>query len=118
MNESALMHHIMLGAADVGIKLFRNQTGTYKLADGRYLTSGLCKGSSDLIGWKPVKITQAMVGKTIAVFCAVEVKSPDPRYKNQSRPTREQQNFIDAIVKAGGIAFSTNNLDSAMAQLN
>ena len=38
-------------SAQLGMKLWRNQVGTYKLADGRYISSGLCVGSSDLIGY-------------------------------------------------------------------
>lgn len=110
------MHNIQLEASELGVKLFRNQTGTYKLADGRYLTSGLCVGSSDLIGWKPLEITQEMVGKTFAQFTAVEVKSPKEKGK-KAQPTVEQARFIDAIIGAGGMAFCTNDLAVAIKNL-
>jgi len=79
-------------------RLFRNQVGTYTLADGRVISSGLCKGSSDVIGWQSVEITPDMVGRRVAVFVALEAKS------DTGRPTREQLAFIAAVRAAGGIA--------------
>jgi hypothetical protein len=82
-----------------------NQSGPYYCNNGdmiirsaRPLHAGLIKGSSDLIGWKTVTITQDMVGSTVAVFVAVEVKT------EKGRPTPDQQNFIDMVLKSGGIA--------------
>lgn len=114
MNESALLNHIRLKADELGSTLFRNQVGSYKLADGRWLSSGLCVGSSDLIGWTTVKITPDMVGKDVAVFTAIEAKSPQLK---RVEPTEEQQSFIEAVVRAGGIAFATNNLNHALRGL-
>lgn len=62
------------------------------------IRAGLCEGSSDLIGWKSVMVTPDMVGKRVALFTAVEVKTPT------GRPTKEQLNFIQRIKEAGGIA--------------
>ena len=50
----------------------------------------------DLIGWKQIVITPDMVGKTIAIFTALEVKY------GSTRTTEEQQNFIDQVNKSGG----------------
>lgn len=113
MNESSLSHHIQLGASEQGTTLFRNQTGRYQLKDGRWLSSGLCIGSSDLIGWTSVEVTQEMVGKKIAVFTAVEVKSPDVR----AVPERAQKIFLDAVERDGGIAMCVNNLETCMQTL-
>jgi hypothetical protein len=66
--------------------------------DARPLHAGLCEGSSDLIGWTPVTITPDMVGTTIAVFTAVEVKT------GRVRVTEAQTRFLDAVTAAGGIA--------------
>jgi hypothetical protein len=116
MNEAALSHHIQLQASDHGTTLFRNQTGRYELKDGRWLVSGLCVGGSDLIGWKSVEITADMVGKRMAIFAAVEVKSPTAT-GNKKQPTVEQDRFLKAVQSAGGVAFCTNNLEEAMRLL-
>jgi len=61
---------------------------------------GLCVGSSDRVGWRPVVITPEMVGQTIAQFAAIEVKTPA-----YDRLSDEQRNFLQAVVRAGGAAF-------------
>ena len=111
MTERALLSTILLQASRVGARLFRNNTGqgwvgmevhrtveTITLAHPRPLHAGLCVGSSDLIGWTPVRITADMVGQTVAVFTAVEVKT------GRLQATPDQQNFIEAVRSAGGLA--------------
>ncbi len=73
--------------------------------NARPLHAGLCKGSSDLIGWTRVLITPDMVGKHIAVFTGIECKTPG--YK----PTEDQIRFKDAINKAGGIGKVIYSID-------
>lgn len=97
MSESALLRQILIRASAIGLRLFRNQVGKYQLPDGRWITSGLCVGSSDLIGWTPVTITPDMIGRTLAVFTAIETKAP-----NRSA-TDKQAVFLAAVVAAGGI---------------
>jgi Holliday junction resolvase len=58
------------------------------------------KGVPDIIASVPTTITQDMVGKTIGVFHAYEVKKPET--KNNASPL--QLYNIDKINKAGGIA--------------
>ena len=71
------------------------------LKNCRRVTYGLCNGSSDLIGWTPVTITEDMVGKKIAVFTAIEVKlNKNGKYK----ATDLQKAFISAVKSAGGFA--------------
>lgn len=79
-------------------RLFRNNTGQFRTEDGRVARTGLCVGSSDVIGWQSVEITPEMVGRRVAVFVALEAKS------DTGRPTREQMAFIAAVRAAGGIA--------------
>jgi hypothetical protein len=76
----------------------RTKAGDTIIKDARPLHAGLCKGSSDLIGWVTVEITPDMVGKKIAVFLALEVKA------TKGRPTKEQRSFIHTVVNSGGIA--------------
>jgi hypothetical protein len=81
--------------------MFKNNVGMYTDQRGNVIRYGLCKGSSDLIGWTPVTITEDMVGKKIAVFTAIEVKlNKNGKYK----ATDLQKAFISAVNNAGGFA--------------
>jgi hypothetical protein len=79
-------------------RLFRNNVGLATTANGHTIRYGLCKGSSDLIGWTTVEITPDMVGKKIAIFTAVELKTKHVKL------SPEQANFIAQVNAAGGIA--------------
>lgn len=95
-------HYIKIQAAhSVKGVLFRNNVGTaYQEYNGvkRIINFGLCKGSSDLIGWTEVTITPEMVGQKMAIFTAIEVKL------EKGKVSKEQENFINQVNGAGGIA--------------
>jgi hypothetical protein len=100
MKEQKHYIRIMAAHSKSGV-LFRNNTGTgYQEYNGvkRIIKFGLCKGSSDLIGWTEVEITEEMIGKKVAIFTAVEVKTEN------GKVSEEQQNFINNVIQAGGIA--------------
>lgn len=97
MKEQAHYNRLCAAHASQG-RIFRNNTGAVTTADGRFITFGLCKGSSDLIGWTEVEITADMVGQKLAVFTAIEVK------KKGKKPTAQQVQFIKIVNAAGGIA--------------
>lgn len=103
-----------VGAGWQGNVVARN-SGMVRLAQGdvvirnaRAVTFGLCVGSSDIIGWRSVLITPAMVGNVIAAFSALEVKTPTGRTPTGrmtgGRTSLEQARFIDAVLAAGGLA--------------
>ena len=108
---------LILHASKSGATMFKNEVGngwqgeldkhcsklptTAVLKNCRRVSYGLCKGSSDLIGWTPITITEDMVGKKIAIFTAIEVKK-DKYGKYQA--TDEQLRFISAVKKNGGFA--------------
>ena len=60
-----------------------------------------------MIGYRRVTVTPEMVGQDLAVFAAVEVKTPRGRIKP------EQQQFVDHIRGAGGIAGIARSVDEA-----
>lgn len=115
MREQNIQQKIRLALGRIST-MFRNNVGTgwqgrsgpiKQTADGgkylviqdpRPLNAGLCKGSSDLIGWTTREITPEMVGRKVAIFTAIEVKSAN------GRATKEQINFIRQLTEAGGIA--------------
>lgn len=110
MNESTILKQIW-AALSQSATLFRNNVGVAFQPNGQVIKYGLCKGSSDLIGWRPIDITQDMVGKTIAQFIAVEVKT------KTGRPTKEQINFLHQLDKAGGCAILAKSPEDAEKQM-
>jgi hypothetical protein len=112
MTESHTKQSIRLALSNGDVRLFPNNTGTawqgehvirYPNGDvlvknARAIKYGLVVGGSDLVGWKSIIITLAMIGQRIAQFVAVEVKS------NTGRPTDEQRAFVLAVRQSGGRA--------------
>jgi len=98
MSESANQKRILDWAKlSTILRLWRNNVGAAKLGR-RWIRFGLCKGSSDLIGFTELRITPGMVGKTVAVFTACEVKKDE-----KSKTSPEQDEFGATVEKAGGI---------------
>ncbi len=64
----------------------------------RRVQCGLKVGSSDLIGWQTITVTEDMVGKDIAVFASAELKDAE------GTPSPDQTNWLNAVNKSGGIA--------------
>lgn len=102
------MKNIQCIASQHKARLFRNNVGTLQDKNGTYVTYGLCKGSSDLIGFKMEEITQEMLGQRFARFVALEVKT------SVGRASKEQLNFIYAVKNAGGIAEIVHSIDEAV----
>lgn len=123
-HESALLKRFLLWSTRQGWRLGRNSKGgawagkmlreypsstragagrIVEIFNARFLHFGLLfskdGGESDLIGWRPLRITSEMVGQTIAQFAACEVKTENVA------TTKEQINFLAQVRKAGG--FST-----------
>lgn len=126
MIEQDVMRKIMIVLSRFkNVRLFRNNTGTgwvgkiekqnehtITLSNYRMLHAGLCTGSSDIIGWTELEITPEMVGKKIAVFTAIEVKS------KTGKPTKEQENFIQVVKNSGGYAGVARNENEATEIIN
>ncbi len=91
------------------LRLFRNETG--KLPDprtGQWVQFGLAKGSSDLIGFKTVKITPEMIGQEIAQFVSLEIKTERGKLSNI------QQNWLQKVKSSGGIVGVARTVKDAL----
>jgi hypothetical protein len=108
-SEQSIQQHIRLTCSTGATRLFRNNTGTLRDQHGRPVSFGLARGSADLIGWRTVTITPEMVGQQVAVFTSIEVKTPTGRVKP------EQQQWLDAVQAAGGIAGVARSVEDAQA---
>ena len=112
--ETTLQQQIRLAlGTNPDARIFRNQVGS--LPDprtGRLVTFGLARGSADLIGWRTITVTQAMVGTRLAIFTSIEVKTPTGRV----RP--EQQAWLEAVQGAGGIAIIARSVPDAELALS
>lgn len=105
------------------VRLFRNQVGAYCEGgrDDRWITYGLCPGSSDLVGWVMVDVTWPDgVVRRVARWFALEVKAkgvcPAPRHVLEAKLARggklsdgeahdlDQQRWMAAVREAGGFA--------------
>lgn len=100
----------MLACSAAGITIWRNNTAQgwqgekiikkgrdVLLVNARPIKCGLCVGSADLIGIKPVVIQPGDVGKTMGIFTAIEVKTG----KGRVRP--DQVTFLEHVEERGGI---------------
>jgi hypothetical protein len=111
VSETDIRKAIQLAHSKGDTRLFRNQVGegwvgrSYRRPDGsvtiinpRRIIFGLAPGSADLIGWRTVEITPAMVGQRLAVFASIEVKTGRGRYGHG------QPEWASAVTAAGGLA--------------
>lgn len=119
MSEIDLMRAIQVKASEMGHRLWRNNVGTgwvgpqvrvshpqmimmhpgdVLIRNASALHSGLCVGSSDLIG-----LTDR--GR----FLAAEVKSA------KGRPTEGQESFIETIKRLGGVGVIAKSVEDFIA---
>ena len=81
------------------VVLYRNSRGSVQLENGGVIRYGVGpNGGSDWLGYQTVTITEDMVGRTIAVFVAIEAKRPG-KYG-----TTAQDEFCAEVREAGGKA--------------
>lgn len=121
MSEMALQQRLRVMAAQHGTPLLRNNSGACRDDTGRMIRYGLGNDSerinkvfksSDLIGIWPLVVTPEMVGRTLGVFFAVEVKAPGWKMTPGDERAKAQQNFGDWVRNNGGIfTFATSEKD-------
>jgi hypothetical protein len=115
-SEAAVQNRIRLEAAKKGMRVWRNNCGAMMDDNGNFIRYGLCNDSkqinqliksSDLIGIRPVTITQNHVGQVIGQFVAREVKAANWSYTGSKRE-EAQLRFLELIIAMGGDAQFAN----------
>lgn len=121
LDESYVQQLIQIEGVNHGVQLLRNNSGSLKNAQGRWVRFGLGNvskthseriKSSDLIGFTKLTITPDMVGKVVAVFTAVEVKEPDWKRNPNDKRENAQEAFIDWVKTNCGLAGFANSVES------
>lgn len=103
-----LLFRANVGQAWTGTKITKLPGGRVLIEGARPFNTGLPPGFSDLFGLVSVTITPDMVGQTVGLFTALEVKTP------HGRPTESQQNFLAAVNDNGGRAGVVRSVQDAV----
>lgn len=111
LSEAELVYDMRLELSNGPVRLFRNNVGLAFDQCGNAIRYGLCPGSSDLIGWRTRIVRPIDVGTEVAVFTAIEAKSP------KGRLTELQTAFLDLVKRSGGLAGVARTLEEARAIL-
>lgn len=113
MKESNIVRLIMLKTAGKCIAWI-NTRGMFLTIDGkRKVRAGIqAPGSSDLIGFKRIEITQDMVGEFCCIFLAMEIKT------ETGTTSHAQRDFVGFIREQGGIAGIIRSPEEALKLLN
>lgn len=97
-NADCLVFRVDTAGAWVG-RVVHRQQDLITLDKARMIQAGLCKGGSDIIG----------IHRPTGRFIAIEVKN------KTGRVTKEQENFLNAIKSAGGIAGVARSAEEALS---
>lgn len=96
------MRDIQIEVSKLGHRVFRNNIGVCKDENQNYIRYGVCNpGGADLVGW-------TKDGR----FLGIEVKGP------RGRLTKEQQAFLDAVNRAGGIGICARSVQEVLDALH
>lgn len=111
-SEAEVTNEIRLEASKKNCRLWRNNVGALQDKDGRWIRFGLANESgkmntfiksADLIGIRPIKIRETMVGMIIGQFVSREVKNSNWVYSGTEREIA-QLRWIELIMGLGGDA--------------
>lgn len=114
--ETGVANAVRIEASKLGLRLWRNNVGALQDVNGRHVRFGLANDSAvvnakiksaDLIGVRPVVVTQTHVGHTIGQFVSREIKTPGWHYTGTPRELA-QMHWAELIAGLGGdAAFTT-----------
>lgn len=90
-------------------EITRLPNGDIYIKKPRPFNTGLPAGFADTFGFTPTVITADMVGKTVAVFHAIEYKSA------KGKAATLQFNFLEAVRRNGGRAGIARSESEAVA---
>lgn len=116
LSEQAIQNLIRLEASRKGCRIWRNNVGAVHTQDGVFFRYGLANESkamnqqiksADLIGIRPVKITQAHVGKVIGQFLSREVKKSNWKFTGSERELAQMRWCELVMVLGGDAGFAT-----------
>ena len=99
--EVRLMKEIQLWCGQHNFIAFHTNVGKVKMWDGRYFDTGLP------VGWPDLMI---LTDKGQVIFCETKVKP--------NRPTKEQLNTIDVLVKRGFLAFVCYSVEQFIEEVS
>ena len=112
-NEATVQQQTRLAMARLGAQIWRNNSGACTDDTGRLIRYGLGNDSaqlnaviksSDLIGVMPITVQPHMVGQTIGVFTALEIKAPGWALRPGDKRGLAQAAYHDIVRQAGGFA--------------
>lgn len=117
-SEAAIQTRVRLEATRVGGRLWRNNVGATFTDTGSFIRFGICNDtvemnrklkSADLVGIKPVLITEAHIGHTIGQFWARETKRQGWQFSGDEHETA-QLNWLNLVLGLGGDAQFTTGV--------
>lgn len=113
--RNALAGECLLFRANVGKgwtgEVHRLPNGDVLIKNPRPFDTGLPPGFGDLFGLVPRTITAEMVGSTVGVYLAADVKSATGRL------TDKQAAYLRAVTNHGGVSGVWKSVDDALATL-
>jgi len=116
--EITAASRVCLAAGQLGYWMMRNNSGVLNDKHGTPVRFGLGNESaklnkeiksSDYIGIAPMVITREMVGSTVGVFLATEIKKEGWRLIPSDDRGHAQQRFITEVRQRGGMATFASN---------
>jgi hypothetical protein len=120
-SEAEIQARILLAIGALpGVRVFRNHVGEawhgkvlehapgrLLLAHPRRVTFGLTPGSHDIVGWRTVTVQPGDVGREIAQFIGMEVKTPAGAVADR------QRRFHAVLTAAGGLSAVARSPEAA-----
>lgn len=120
-SESRVQSLVRLAAPGKGLRLFRNNVGVLKNEEGVPVRYGLANDSkalnrqlksSDLIGWRRLPISAAMVGSCVAQFATLECKPEGWTYRGDEHEAA-QYRWLCLVAADGGYARFVTRVEDA-----